>query len=246
MQVTGCPRRPCADGRACLSHDSQPGACRHRRCSAPVHGVDDLGVIDPPQIHGHDPKICVPQLTLDDRRRHPTHRLVLDDAATQPALHRRHPRQGTHRPRRIPPRARPSRPHPRSRTTPHRPHPQAQPPLNGRHLHVNDSNHQYCRVIDTNGGTYCLLSRIPDNCNRRGGRKRPRVVLAHSRCDRTARGRSSDGGNAAPSGRGNYGDNVDGPALKADSTSVGFADGEMQLNSRHRVGVCRAAGHPWL
>lgn len=44
----------------------------------------------------------------------------------------------------------------------------------------------------------------------------------------------------------NSGNNVDGPALKADSTSVGFADGEMQLSSRHRVGACGAAGHPWL
>jgi ATP-dependent exoDNAse (exonuclease V) alpha subunit len=43
-----------------------------------------------------------------------------DDAATQPALHRHHPRQKTHHPRRIPPRTRPGRPHPRSRPPPHR------------------------------------------------------------------------------------------------------------------------------
>ena len=48
---------------------------------------------------------------------------VLDDAATQPPLHRRHPGQATHHPRRIPPRTRPSRPHPRSRPPPHRAYP---------------------------------------------------------------------------------------------------------------------------
>jgi exodeoxyribonuclease V alpha subunit len=46
------------------------------------------------------------------RRGHPADHRVLDHAAAQPALHRRHPRQETHRPGRIPPRPRPGRPHP--------------------------------------------------------------------------------------------------------------------------------------
>ena len=75
-----------------------------------------------PRLRRHHPPL--PRQRIP-RRRHPTHDLVLDDAATQPALHRRHPRQATHRPRRIPPRARPSRPHPRSRPPPHRTHPPA-------------------------------------------------------------------------------------------------------------------------
>jgi hypothetical protein len=35
-----------------------------------MNGVDDLGVIDPPQIHGGDPEIRVPELTLDHDQRH--------------------------------------------------------------------------------------------------------------------------------------------------------------------------------
>jgi hypothetical protein len=35
-----------------------------------MHGVDDLGVVDPAQVHGRDPEIGVPQLTLDDQQRH--------------------------------------------------------------------------------------------------------------------------------------------------------------------------------
>lgn len=60
-------------------------------------------------------------------RRHTPHDLVLDDAPPLPPLHRRHPRQATHYPRRIPTRTRPSRPHPRSRPTSHRAHPPARP-----------------------------------------------------------------------------------------------------------------------
>ena len=40
-----------------------------RRCAS-VDGVDDLGVIDPVQIHACDPEVCVPQLPLDDHHRH--------------------------------------------------------------------------------------------------------------------------------------------------------------------------------
>jgi UvrD-like helicase C-terminal domain len=49
------------------------------------------------------------------------------NAAAQPALHRRHPRQEAHHPRRIPPRPGPGGPHPRSRPPPHRAHPPAPP-----------------------------------------------------------------------------------------------------------------------
>ena len=73
-----------------------------------------------PRLRDHRPPL--PRQRIP-RRGDPAHHLLLDDAATQPALHRRHPRQATHRPRRIPPCTRPSRPHPRSRTPPHRTHP---------------------------------------------------------------------------------------------------------------------------
>ena len=73
-----------------------------------------------PRLRHHHPPL--PRQRIP-RRGDPAHHLLLDDAATQPPLHRRHPSQATHRPRRIPPRARPSRPHPRSRPPPHRAHP---------------------------------------------------------------------------------------------------------------------------
>ena len=73
-----------------------------------------------PRLRRHHPPL--PRQRIP-RRGHPAHHLVVDDAATQPALHRRHPRQETDHPRRLPPRPRPSRPHPRRRPPPHRPHP---------------------------------------------------------------------------------------------------------------------------
>ena len=78
-----------------------------------------------PRLRHHHPPL--PRQRIP-RRGHPAHHLLLDDAPTQPALHRRHPSQATHRPRRIPPRARPSRPHPRSRPPPHRAHPPTRSP----------------------------------------------------------------------------------------------------------------------
>ena len=56
-------------------------------------------------------------------RGHPAHHQLVDDAATQPALHRRHPSQETRRPRRIHQGHRPGRPGHRRRPTPHRPGP---------------------------------------------------------------------------------------------------------------------------
>jgi hypothetical protein len=35
-----------------------------------VDGVDDLGVVDSPEIGRSDPEIRVPELTLDDEQRH--------------------------------------------------------------------------------------------------------------------------------------------------------------------------------
>jgi hypothetical protein len=43
------------------------GGRDHRRPSG-VHGVDDLGVVDPLQINGGDPEVGV--LALDDDQRH--------------------------------------------------------------------------------------------------------------------------------------------------------------------------------
>ena len=73
-----------------------------------------------PRLRHHHPPLPGQRIP---GRGHPAYRLLLDDAATQPALHRRHPRQATHRPGRIPPRARPSCPHPRRRTPTHGTHP---------------------------------------------------------------------------------------------------------------------------
>ena len=56
-------------------------------------------------------------------RGHPAHHQLVDDAATQPALHRRHPGQETRRPRRIQQGHRPGRPGHRRRPTTHRPGP---------------------------------------------------------------------------------------------------------------------------
>ena len=99
-----------------------------------------------PRLRHHHPPL--PRQRIP-RRGHPAHHLLLDDAATQPALHRRHPSQATHRPRRIPPRACPSHPHPRSRPPPHHAHPSTRSlqPIS-RPLHVNDSNRQrwQCRL----------------------------------------------------------------------------------------------------
>jgi ATP-dependent exoDNAse (exonuclease V) alpha subunit len=73
-----------------------------------------------PRLRDHHPPL--PRQRIP-RRGHPAHHLLLDDAPAQPALHRHHPRQATHRPGRIPPRTRPSRPHPRRRPPLHRTHP---------------------------------------------------------------------------------------------------------------------------
>jgi hypothetical protein len=35
-----------------------------------VDGVDDLGVVDSPEVGRGDPEIRVPELTLDDEQRH--------------------------------------------------------------------------------------------------------------------------------------------------------------------------------
>ena len=99
-----------------------------------------------PRLRHHHPPL--PRQRIP-RRGHPAHHLLLDDAATQPALHRRHPRQATHRPRRIPPRARPSRPHPRSRPPPHRTHPPTPPRRAGDLTQPpapRDSSSRRCRI----------------------------------------------------------------------------------------------------
>ena len=66
------------------------------------------------------------------RRGHPADHQRLDDAATQPALHRHHPRQEARRPRRLPPRPGRRRPHRRRRPPPHRPHPPPHHLINSR------------------------------------------------------------------------------------------------------------------
>ena len=70
-----------------------------------------------PRLRDHHPPL--PRQRIP-RGGHPAHHLLVDDAATQPALHRRYPGQATDHPGRIAPRAGPSRPHPRSRPSPHR------------------------------------------------------------------------------------------------------------------------------
>jgi hypothetical protein len=35
-----------------------------------VHCRDDLGVVDPLQVHGRDPEVAVAELALDDDERH--------------------------------------------------------------------------------------------------------------------------------------------------------------------------------
>ena len=35
-----------------------------------MDGVEDLGVVDPAEVHGSDRKVGVPELALDDQQRH--------------------------------------------------------------------------------------------------------------------------------------------------------------------------------
>ena len=48
----------------------QPVAGWDHGCGALVDGVDDLGVVDPAQIHGGDREVGVAELALDDKQRH--------------------------------------------------------------------------------------------------------------------------------------------------------------------------------
>jgi hypothetical protein len=43
---------------------------RDHRLAARVDGLDDLGVVDPLQVHGRDTEIAVAQLALDDDQGH--------------------------------------------------------------------------------------------------------------------------------------------------------------------------------
>ena len=60
------PRRE-SDGR---SGAVQTGGGGDHRRRASVDGVDDLGVVDPLQIHACDPEVCVSELPLDDHHWH--------------------------------------------------------------------------------------------------------------------------------------------------------------------------------
>jgi hypothetical protein len=51
--------------------DAKSGVRGHHWCSACMHGVDDLSVIDPAQVDRGHAEIGMPQLPLDDRDRDP-------------------------------------------------------------------------------------------------------------------------------------------------------------------------------
>ena len=51
---------------ACIAQGEESVGCRDHRCGPLVDGVDDLGVVDSAQIRRDDPKVCVPELALDD------------------------------------------------------------------------------------------------------------------------------------------------------------------------------------
>ena len=66
-RMAGREARRASDGS---SGAPQTGGGGDHRRRASVDGVDDLGVVDPLQIHACDPEVCVPQLPLDDYHRH--------------------------------------------------------------------------------------------------------------------------------------------------------------------------------
>jgi hypothetical protein len=62
-----------------------------------VDGVHDLGVIDATQVHGRDPEVGMPELSLDDDQRHTLARHL--DGVSMPELMRGQPPTHTGRDR---------------------------------------------------------------------------------------------------------------------------------------------------
>jgi TRAP-type C4-dicarboxylate transport system substrate-binding protein len=54
-----------------------------------VNGVDDLGVVDPAQVHGRDPEVGMPELPLYDDERNALARHL--DSVSMPELMGRKP-----------------------------------------------------------------------------------------------------------------------------------------------------------
>ena len=90
-----------------------------------------------PRLRGHHPPLPGQPIP---RGRHPAHHQLVDDAAAQPALHRRHPGQETGRPSRIPPRPGCRRPDQGCRPPPHCPRPPPAPAHPAHRLNRHNTN----------------------------------------------------------------------------------------------------------